>query len=372
MAGPQLEKGFTRIAHELLEAVASHEIPRRMKDVLLLVIRSTYGAPGSPKTAELDLVNFAAKCDSTTQLLRRNLARLVSVGMITVEKVRLGVWRVGPQKDPAKWIAWSVIVERERAARGPREKQLDLIVTAPGGAVGGTGRCRPAAPPGAAPQHRAVPPSLQKLQPLQDLRPARDRDIGETETDVVPDAVPAARGPAPTPATTRPSSKDAAGKPPPSASNDGALFPPGFWENEAIRLGAEKRLRAALTGGLEPYAREVAEEMHRSALRAERELHANPRRYVSGLIGRRDRVREIAAGFESRAAEARAALEKPPPGPGPQGAPRPKVSPSGGAVLAEKGPDGRVVERRPQASAMRDCLAMLAGLGVDLGFGRAA
>lgn len=51
---------------------------------------------------------------------------------------------------------------------------------------------------------------------------------------------------------------------------------------------------------------------------------------------------------------------------GPSGAPRPKAAPSGGPVLAEKGRDGRVVERRPQATRV-DPLALLASLGIDLG-----
>lgn len=363
-----MKNGWAAWAHDLTEQLAKASLSKKAIGLVLLIGRKSFGC-GRRASATVEIAWLAEKLDVNIQSARRLVRRLLAANVLEEHeperRLKPGERCLGVQFERLEEWRW------ERAG-GARERQMSLFGAPPNNT------------PATNPQgSRDEPPGFAATNPQgsrRDCNNCNDSDLGirknrmkiSEETDVVTDAIPAARGPAPTPATTRPSSKDPAGKPPPSASNDGALFPPGFWENEAIRLGAEKRLRAALTGGLEPCAREVAEEMHRSALRAERELHANPRRYVSGLIGRRDRVREIAAGFESRAAEARAALEKPPPGPGPQGAPRPKVSPSGGAVLAEKGPDGRVVERRPQASAMRDCLAMLAGLGVDLGFGRAA
>lgn len=43
MSNPQLDKGFTRIANELLEAVLKHPFKKRELNVILAVIRKTYG-----------------------------------------------------------------------------------------------------------------------------------------------------------------------------------------------------------------------------------------------------------------------------------------------------------------------------------------
>ena len=40
---PQLENGYTKIANELLEAIAAIRIPGEAMQVLLVIIRKTYG-----------------------------------------------------------------------------------------------------------------------------------------------------------------------------------------------------------------------------------------------------------------------------------------------------------------------------------------
>jgi phage replication O-like protein O len=43
MASPQIEDGFTRIANELMEALARHNVPGEVTRIVLVILRKTYG-----------------------------------------------------------------------------------------------------------------------------------------------------------------------------------------------------------------------------------------------------------------------------------------------------------------------------------------
>ena len=50
MSSPQLENGYTKIANEILESIIKARITASEKDILIFVIRKTYGYGKRPKS----------------------------------------------------------------------------------------------------------------------------------------------------------------------------------------------------------------------------------------------------------------------------------------------------------------------------------
>ena len=63
MANPQLENGYTRIANEILEAMAKVKLSPTQYRVLFVVWRYTYGF--SRKSADLSLTFWRTQLDAT-------------------------------------------------------------------------------------------------------------------------------------------------------------------------------------------------------------------------------------------------------------------------------------------------------------------
>lgn len=130
MADVQLEDGFTRLANELLEALARVDIPGRHMRVMLYVIRNTYGrrAPGggSRKADRLGSVDIARGSEIDAADVRRCLRDLARWNMITRHGGGGGRGdspMVGVQKD---YDRWSITTSEEAARQATyREKRGD-------------------------------------------------------------------------------------------------------------------------------------------------------------------------------------------------------------------------------------------------------
>jgi len=96
MANPQLEDGFTRISNELLLALIGIRLPSRHKDVLLCIMRMTYG--------------YNLKVND---IPNRQIVRMVGIGKTHVSKILKDLaylqiivrdgYQIGIQKDWEQW-----------------------------------------------------------------------------------------------------------------------------------------------------------------------------------------------------------------------------------------------------------------------------
>jgi phage replication O-like protein O len=103
MASPQLENGYTRIANELLERLAGAYLSPNEWQVLLCVIRLSYGY--RTKTAHITGAKVARMTGMLKQNVYRVFERLTTKNMIIRERKRVGL-----QKD---WERWSSHAQKE-------------------------------------------------------------------------------------------------------------------------------------------------------------------------------------------------------------------------------------------------------------------
>ena len=81
---PQVEDGYTRIANEIMEALAKYRIPGNQMQCLLVIFRQTYG--WQKKTADISLNEFAKSTGLHRANVHRSLKILESHNMIGVVK----------------------------------------------------------------------------------------------------------------------------------------------------------------------------------------------------------------------------------------------------------------------------------------------
>ena len=84
MPSPQLERGYTRIANELLDALARIRIPGEARQVLDVIIRLTYGY--QRKETSIALEEFVRRTEIKKPNVVRAIKRLQEMGLITVIK----------------------------------------------------------------------------------------------------------------------------------------------------------------------------------------------------------------------------------------------------------------------------------------------
>ena len=96
-ASPQLEDGYTRIADEILEALAAARVPGTVLRLVLAVIRETYG--WGEKERVIDRKRLAEIMDVTSRAMRRALAEAEARGMIQRSGHTLKL-----QKDFTLWL----------------------------------------------------------------------------------------------------------------------------------------------------------------------------------------------------------------------------------------------------------------------------
>lgn len=97
---PQLEDGYTRIACELLEAIARFDFSKRQYKVVLAVIRRTYGF--GKKTDDMTITQIA----NLTGLELGNCSKTVSeLGLMRTLLIQQGVYGyvIGLNKNYSEW-----------------------------------------------------------------------------------------------------------------------------------------------------------------------------------------------------------------------------------------------------------------------------
>lgn len=82
MANPQLEKGFVRIANEIIEALARIRIPGEARQVIDVVIRKTYGF--NKKQDRIALSQFSIATGLSKQDVARALRKAKELNIVKV------------------------------------------------------------------------------------------------------------------------------------------------------------------------------------------------------------------------------------------------------------------------------------------------
>ena len=116
MASPQLKDGYTKIANDIVEALARIRIPGEARQVLDVIIRQTYG--WNKKEAQISLPKFHEKtglgkpavCHAISKLLKINIIvqkdNAISCNAI-VQKDNAKTLTYGFKKDFKEWIPLS-------------------------------------------------------------------------------------------------------------------------------------------------------------------------------------------------------------------------------------------------------------------------
>jgi phage replication O-like protein O len=81
---PQLENGYTRIANELLDAIAAIRIPGEAMQVFLVVMRKTYGF--QKKSDTIALTQFSDATGLNKQAVCRAVKKLEQMNIIVIKK----------------------------------------------------------------------------------------------------------------------------------------------------------------------------------------------------------------------------------------------------------------------------------------------
>jgi phage replication O-like protein O len=102
MSTPQLERGFVRIANELLEAILGAGLSHREQSVVFTIIRKTYGF--GKKEDDMSAAQIGALCGVPRQHVTTTLNALAARNVITKRPGTYGMI-VGIQKDHRKWIS---------------------------------------------------------------------------------------------------------------------------------------------------------------------------------------------------------------------------------------------------------------------------
>lgn len=101
MASPQLENGYTPIAHELLLAIAGMNLSGRQLRVLLVIIDKTYG--WKQKSAQLSSRQISALANMPFQHAAKAISDLLAMNIITEEYTTRRDRRLGINKDYETW-----------------------------------------------------------------------------------------------------------------------------------------------------------------------------------------------------------------------------------------------------------------------------
>ncbi len=113
MANPQTENGYTRIAHEVLEALYKINLCSYETRILMYILRNTWGR--QRKMGEFSLPLIAKDTGMERGSVGRSIRSLVSQNIVMADNGAYGF-----QKDHEKWC----LVSRKR--RGVSNKTLCL------------------------------------------------------------------------------------------------------------------------------------------------------------------------------------------------------------------------------------------------------
>ena len=138
MASPQLEKGFMRIAIELLEALALIDLNQNETKVLLIIMRQTYGwkkkqdAIPLSQFSHLTGINRKGVCRSLKSLEDRKIIKVTPTGPSKVNVYEL-------QKDYENWTKHTgenySLGSVTKDTSKPVDKPVDNLLISPSGSV---------------------------------------------------------------------------------------------------------------------------------------------------------------------------------------------------------------------------------------------
>lgn len=112
MASPQLENGYTRVANELMEALATIRIPGEARQILDVIFRKTYGFGKSED--RISLSQFHLATGLVTPSVCRAIKKLLAINIIDVKPTSFGnVYSI--KKDHEKWSGLTKTLVYENA-----------------------------------------------------------------------------------------------------------------------------------------------------------------------------------------------------------------------------------------------------------------
>ena len=109
ICSPQLEKGHTRIANELLEAIIAYPFNATELKIIFVVIRKTYG--WKKKTAPISYGHLAKLTGIDKRHVRRSLNKLIQDKIISKERNRTSNI-LGLNKHYLGWKLWITLKDR--------------------------------------------------------------------------------------------------------------------------------------------------------------------------------------------------------------------------------------------------------------------
>lgn len=182
-ASPQLEDGHTRIANELLEALAKCEIAGSLFRLMLAIMRETYGYQA--KERKVKRTRLAAILGVTDRRIRQLLVDAQRLNMITVQG-----WSIGVQKD---WTRWSKPEGNPSAfGRENRKAALPLFEAKPEGTPSAFEETKPEGSPSALSPEPEDENRKDTLPPKSEGHPSAQRQrkkerTSTARTDSAPD-----------------------------------------------------------------------------------------------------------------------------------------------------------------------------------------
>src|SRR5262245_36096338 len=120
MANPQLENGFTQIAHEIMEALAKINLSPYESRAIWFILRKTYG--WKKKRDWIALAQFSKGLNLDRRHVHRALKGLLSKLMIVISRDDKNRPSYSFQKDYSKWKVSSVEMTKSKSVicRGTR------------------------------------------------------------------------------------------------------------------------------------------------------------------------------------------------------------------------------------------------------------
>lgn len=101
MASPQLEKGYTKIAHEIVEAVVRSSMTSMQLRVVFYIWRITYGF--NRKDCDSNTLSFVTKLRSTKSCIESTFIELEKMQVIVIKWVDEKKFNIRFNKDWEKW-----------------------------------------------------------------------------------------------------------------------------------------------------------------------------------------------------------------------------------------------------------------------------
>lgn len=117
--GPQLENGYTKIANELLDAIAKSELSKRQLKIVLAVIRKTYGY--NKKVDDMTVTQLVESTNIDKSAVSRTLPELEAMNVLSKRQGKYG-YVLGLNKN---YRGWKPLSKRQRCQNDNSSCQND-------------------------------------------------------------------------------------------------------------------------------------------------------------------------------------------------------------------------------------------------------